>query len=139
MRHASDLAHAAEVLKIARISSREQFIKRFEHRLLKTNYKPGELVLIQNSCLEMTVNHFKTHPRYLGPYEVAWKTHGGSYKLKELDGVLFKKNVAAFRLYPYITRNSAEFQKLMEPLDPNQYMDDMPPDANNSDGDQEQQ
>ncbi len=87
----------------------------------------------------MTVNRFKTHPHYLGPYEVAWKTHGGSYKLKKLDRALLKKNVAAFWLYPYITWNSAEFQKLMEPLDPNQYMDDMPPDANNSDGDQEQQ
>ncbi len=87
----------------------------------------------------MTVNHFKTHPHYLGPYEVAWKTCGGSYKLKELDGAFLKKNVAAFWLYPYITRNSTEFQKLMEPLDPNQYMDDMPPDADNSEGDQEQQ
>ncbi len=87
----------------------------------------------------MTVNHFKTHPRYLGPYEVAWQTRGGSYKLKELDGALLKKNVAAFQLYPYITRNSAEFQKLMEPLDPNEYTEDMPPDVDNSDEEQEQQ
>ncbi len=70
---------------------------------------------------------------------MACQTCGGSSKLKELDGVLLKKNVAAFRLYPYITRNSAEFQKLMEPLDPNKYTEDMPPDVDNSDGEQEQQ
>ncbi|PBK69944.1 hypothetical protein ARMSODRAFT_838354, partial [Armillaria solidipes] len=100
-RHASDLAKAADALKAARLNSREQFIKRFEHRLLKSEYSPGDLVLVQNSRLEMTVNRFKTHPCYLGPYEVERRTQGGSYKLKELDGTLLRKNVAAFRLYPY--------------------------------------
>ncbi|SJL17472.1 uncharacterized protein ARMOST_21023 [Armillaria ostoyae] len=127
-RHASDLAKAADALKAARLNSREQFIKRFEHRLLKSEYSPGDLVLVQNSRLEMTVNRFKTHPRYLGPYEVERRTQGGSYKLKELDGTLLRKNVAAFRLYPYISRNGPEFQKLTQEsnhlTDPSQYAEE---------------
>ncbi len=81
--------------------------------------------MVQNSRLEMTVNRFKTHPCYLGPYEVAQQTQGGSYKLKELDGTLLRKNVAAFRLYPYISQNGPEFQTLIHEsghsADPSQY------------------
>ncbi|KAK0435505.1 hypothetical protein EV421DRAFT_1694895, partial [Armillaria borealis] len=51
---------------------------------------------------------------YLGPYEVEWRTQGGSYKLKELDGTFIWKNVTAFQLYPYISRNGPEFQKLIQ-------------------------
>ncbi|PBK62591.1 hypothetical protein ARMSODRAFT_990448 [Armillaria solidipes] len=87
-RHPDDLNHAAEMLKQARIQSQ---------------YKPGELVLVQNSRLEMTVNRFKTDPRYLGPYEVVRRTYGGAYKLRELDGTVISRSVAAFRLLPYVT------------------------------------
>ncbi len=45
LRHTADLEHSAEVLKIAQCESQEQFIRRFEHRLLKKDYNPGELVL----------------------------------------------------------------------------------------------
>ncbi|KAK0462392.1 uncharacterized protein EV420DRAFT_1265421 [Desarmillaria tabescens] len=127
-RHTTDLERTAETLKIARCQNREQFIQRFEHRLLKKDYQPGSLVLVQNSHLEMTVNRFKTHPRYLGPYEVECKTLGGSYKLKELDGTSLQKNVAAFRLYPYIRRGSPEFEALKEPeeqtWDPSEYVNE---------------
>ncbi len=72
----------------------------------------------------MTVNHFKTNPRYLGPYEVVWKTTGGTYKLQELDGAIFDKNIAAFWLLPYVTRGSPDFYTLFrtrqELEDPNE-------------------
>ncbi|SJL01197.1 uncharacterized protein ARMOST_04515 [Armillaria ostoyae] len=109
MRHPEDLEQAAAVLKESRFESCEQFLRRFKHRLLKEDYKPGELVLVHNTRLEMTVNRFKTTPRYFGPYEVDRQTRGGSYKLHELDGTPLQKNVAAFRLLPYITRRSPEF------------------------------
>ena len=43
----------------------------------------------------------------------------------KLDGTLLRKNVAAFRLYPYISRNGPEFQTLIHgsghSADPSQY------------------
>ncbi len=102
-RHPADLERAANMLKSARIQSRNQYLQRYKRRLQKDEYKPGELVLVQNSRLEMTVNRFKTDPRYLGPYEVVQKTAGGAYKLQELDGAIFDKSIAAFWLLPYVT------------------------------------
>ena len=73
----------------------------------------------------MTVNWFKTTPRYFGPYEVDRQTRGGSYKLCELDGTPLKKNVAAFWLLPHITWRSPEFQQIIannhHVLDPSSY------------------
>ncbi len=113
-RHPADLERAANMLKSARIQSQNQYLQRYKRRLQKDEYKPGELVLVQNSRLEMTVNCFKTDPRYLGPYEVVRKTAGGAYKLQELDGAIFDKSIAAFRLLPYVTRGSPDFYKLFE-------------------------
>jgi hypothetical protein len=62
-------------------------------------------VLIRNNRHEDTLNKFKLHPRYLGPYEVVWKTAMGSYILKELDGALHQQHYAAFRLISYINQN----------------------------------
>jgi hypothetical protein len=100
-----DLERAAETLKKARIRSREQFHRRFKRRLQKSEYAEGDLVLVRNSRLEMTVTKFKTEPRYIGPYEVVRRTKGGSYVLKELDGAIHAQNYAAFRLVPYIHRD----------------------------------
>lgn len=62
-------------------------------------------MLIRNNRHEDTLNRFKLHPRYLGPYEVVRKTAMGSYILKELDGALHQQHYAAFRLISYINRN----------------------------------
>ncbi len=112
-RHPNDLNHAAEMLKKTRMQSRDQFMRRYKRRLQKLDYKTGELVLVRNSRLEMTVNRFKTDPRYLGPYEVVRRTYGGAYKLQELDGTVISRSVAAFRLLPYVTQGSSDFYKLM--------------------------
>jgi hypothetical protein len=48
----------------------------------------------------------QTKPRYLGPYKIDRKTPGGSYVLKEMDGTILRQGVAAFRLYPYTSRDS---------------------------------
>ncbi|KAK0246515.1 hypothetical protein EDD85DRAFT_726655, partial [Armillaria nabsnona] len=101
MRHPEDLEQAAAVFRESCFESCEQFLRRFKHQLLKEDYKPRELVPVHNTQLEMTVNWFKTTPRYFGPYEVDRQTCGGSYKLRELDGTPLKKNVVAFWLIPY--------------------------------------
>ena len=76
----------------------------------KSFYKPGELVLVRNSEVEVRLNR-KTKPRYLGPYEVCRRTEGGSYVLKELDGSILQQGVAAFRLLPYISRYNKKLLK----------------------------
>ena len=46
----------------------------------------------------------KTKPGYLGPFEVLRCTQGRSYILKEMDGTVSRRGVAAFRLLPYHAR-----------------------------------
>ncbi len=111
--HPNDLSHAAEMLKKARVQSCDQFMQRYKQRLQKSEYKTSELVLVQNSQLEMTINRFKTDPRYLGPYEVVRRTYGGAYKLWELDGTEMSRSVATFWLLPYVTQGSSDFYKLI--------------------------
>ncbi|KZP15611.1 hypothetical protein FIBSPDRAFT_749873 [Athelia psychrophila] len=114
-RHEEDIGNAAAVLREARFRSKAQFERRFEKKLRHKFYQPGDLVIVRNSKIEVTLNK-KHQPRYLGPFEVDRRTKGGSYVLKELDGTFIRKGVAAFRLYPYIDRNSPMLKKL-SPMD----------------------
>ncbi|KZP20371.1 hypothetical protein FIBSPDRAFT_678044, partial [Athelia psychrophila] len=64
-----------------------------------------------NSKIEKSLNR-KHKPHYIGQFEVNRQTQGGSYVLKELDGTFIHKGVAAFRLYPYLDRDSPMPEKL---------------------------
>lgn len=108
-KHEEDIARAAETLRKSRFKSKAQFEKRFHRKLQKDLYKPGELVLIRNTAVEVQMNR-KDKPRYLGPYQVVRKNKGGAYILAEVDGAVLHERVAAFRLIPYITRHH-EFMK----------------------------
>jgi hypothetical protein len=124
-----DLERAADTLKKARIRSKQEFHKRYVRRLQKSEYNEGDLVLVRNSRLEMTVTKFKTEPRYIGPYEVVRKTKGGSYVLKELDGAVHAQNYAAFRLIPYIRRNSPVLYELADKPLPEDILDETSEDS----------
>jgi hypothetical protein len=103
-KYPEDLKRAAETLRKARFASKEQFEHRFEKRLTKEIYEPKDLVLVRNTSIELS--HSRKHlQRYLGPYEVARRTSGGNYYLKELDGTMLQQKYAAFRMLPYISRN----------------------------------
>jgi len=52
-KHREDVIRASEVLEKARLQSKEQFIRRYAHRLQKPEYMEGELVLVRNSRFEM--------------------------------------------------------------------------------------
>jgi hypothetical protein len=112
-KHDRDIKRASETLRKARFRSKQQFERRFIKKLQREEYKRGELVLVRNVGIEITVgSRRKTDDRYFRPYEVVRKNQGGAYILKELDGTLFRNNpTAAFRLLPYITRSHWFMQK----------------------------
>jgi hypothetical protein len=112
-RHPADIFQATQTLKNARFRSKAQFEKRFHRKLRHSLYRHGDLVLLRNTPVEKELNK-KTKPRYLGPYEVDRRTKGGSYVLKEMDGTILRQGVAAFRLYPYISRDSPILNTLKE-------------------------
>ena len=102
-----DIAKAAALLKKTRFRSKEIFERRYKHRLRKNIYKKGELVLVRNKAVESSADR-KQYPRYLGPFQIIRQTKGGSYVVAELDGAIWRKGVAAFRLLPFISRQQLE-------------------------------
>ena len=111
-----DLLHAQKTLARSRFKSKEAYERKFARRLNKTTFRPGELVLIRDVAPEKGVSlKRKTQNRYMGPYEVERETQGGSYLLKELNGVPLDRAIAAYRLIPYIKRHQLDhWYRVME-------------------------
>ena len=88
VKNPKDIECTAEILKKARLASKEAFKKQPIKQLTHTNFKPKDLVLGQNMAIEMSyVLYDRKHkPQYLGSYEVIERTNKGIYQLKELDG-----------------------------------------------------
>ena len=78
--------------------------------------------------MEKELDH-KSKPCYLGPFEVVRRTQGGSYVLKEMDGTVSARGIAAFRLIPYYSRHT--------PLPASILPDDDESDVNNNENDNE--
>jgi len=55
--------------------------------------------------------------RYLGPVIVLGRNKGGAYVLSELDGTVFHRPTAAFRVIPYFPRKSINLPPLDDLLD----------------------
>jgi hypothetical protein len=95
---------AAETIRKSRLRSKEAFETKYKRRLTKKQYEEGDLVLVRNKAIEEDLDR-KHKPRYLGPFEVVRRTKGGSYVLKEMDGSVSRRGIAASRLLPYYARD----------------------------------
>jgi hypothetical protein len=91
------------------VASRKLAAQRFEqenyHTIRDFDFKRGSLVLIRNTAIEKALNR-KMRARYLGPLIVVLRNRGGAYVLCELDGTVLDRPVAAFRVIPYLARQS---------------------------------
>lgn len=117
-----DLARAKDALEKSRFRSKEAFEQKFGSRIRRTSFTPGDLVLVRNSPNENTVSiDRKIKNRYMGPYRVIKETFGRAYQLEEMNGIRLEAKVAAFRLIPYVKRESLDgWARLIDALDGDQ-------------------
>lgn len=109
LRMPKDVEKARQILKKARIRSKEAYDTKYARRLQQAEFEPGTLVLIRNSHMERSMSiERKTTDRYMGPYRVVRRTQGGSYVLEEMNGNMLRHTTAAFRLIQYMQREDLD-------------------------------
>ena len=57
------------------------------------------------------------HARYLGPLVVVSRNKGGAYIICELNGSVFDRPIAAFRVIPYFAQKAIKLPDLSDFLD----------------------
>lgn len=118
-KHPEELARASQKLIEHRLQSKEYFERRF-HKRLRTGkedaeyLRPGQWILIRNSAIEEQLNR-KTMQRYIGPFIIVRQTRNGAWVIKDPDGTVHRRAVAAFRIVPYIARSKKILQDLAAP------------------------
>lgn len=87
----------------ARVRAARKFERDHEHTMRDFDFPAGALVLMRHTQIEKALNR-KMRARYTGPIVVVSRNRGGAYVVCELDGTVFHRPVAAFRLIPYFPR-----------------------------------
>src|SRR5271168_5371286 len=85
----------------------------------KSYYPPkdGMLTLLCRNGDSSPTSSRHRRPRYLGPLIVISRNRGGAYILTELDGSVFDRPTAAFRVIPYSARRKIDLPPLDNLLD----------------------
>lgn len=89
-----------------------EYAEKNKGRLISGEYKPDELVIVSQKRLTQDGQYKKKSDElWAGPYKIHELAHGGSYKLKELDGAIMHGTVAARHLKPFYTRTEHQEHK----------------------------
>ncbi len=96
-----------------------KFEEKHVHKIKDYKFKSGDLVLVRNSPVEMSLNR-KMRRRWEGPFIVITRKAGGAYILADMSGKVYKDKIAAFRVIPYFARRHIQVpENITEILDQN--------------------
>ena len=97
----------------AHIKATIHFEQEHASNITDYDFKLGDLVLIQNTTIEKSLNH-KMCARYIGPLIVISRNRGGAYIIPELNSSVFDCLIATFQVIPYFVRQCIDIPPLDE-------------------------